>query len=301
MQQLATLIEQVKVQQNRVVSIAQADEREVLLAVKAAVEEKLCSFHLFGDQTKLETIAREIDLVWTERITYTHVSNVEESAQKAVQLVRDGKAHVLMKGNISSALLLKAVLNKEYGIRAGQVLSHVALFEVPNYSKLIMLSDAAMNILPSFDDKVAITNNAVSVARNIGLNKPKVAVLAAVESVNPNMQATVDAAALVEMNQKGKIQDCEVDGPFAFDIAVSKKAAEIKGISSSVAGEADILIVPTIEVGNALYKSFIYFAQAKTAAIIVGAKVPIVLTSRSDSSENKLYSLSLALVSSTID
>ncbi|QDP40549.1 bifunctional enoyl-CoA hydratase/phosphate acetyltransferase [Radiobacillus deserti] len=300
MQKLATLVERVKERKNRIVSVAQADEKEVLLAVKSALEENLCFFHLFGDKARILHLAKDIELD-VGSLSITNTISVEESAREAVQLVRNGGAHVLMKGNLPSALLLKAVLNKEFGIRGGNVLSHAALFEVPNYSKLIMLSDAAMNIAPSLEEKAAITKNSVFIANKIGITRPKVAVLAAVEYVNPNMQATLDAAQLVELGRKGEIPNCKIEGPLAFDLAVSKKAAEIKGISSSVAGDVDIMIAPTIEVGNTLYKSFIYFANAKTAAIIVGAKAPIVLTSRSDTFENKVFSLSLALMSSTID
>jgi phosphate butyryltransferase len=202
-----------------------------------------------------------------------------------------------MKGNVPTAVLLKAVLNKEFGLRTGHVLSHVAAFEIPDYNRLIFVTDAAMNIAPDLNQKVQIVKNAVNVARSLGIECPKVAPLAAVEVVNPDMQATLDAAVLTQMNARGQIQNCQIDGPLALDNAVSAFAAEHKGIVSEVAGQADILLVPTIEVGNVLYKSLIYFAKAKVGAVIAGAKAPIVLTSRADSAESKLYSLAVAVCS----
>jgi phosphate butyryltransferase len=204
-----------------------------------------------------------------------------------------------MKGNIPTSVLLKAVLNKEFGLRTGNVLSHVAVFEVPDFDRFTIVTDAGMNISPDLEQKAQIVKNAAILARAIGIEYPKVAPIAAVEVVNPVMQATVDAAALSMMNKRGQITGCIVDGPLALDNAVSTLAAEHKGIHSEVAGRADILLVPTIEVGNVLYKSLIYFAKAKVGAVIAGAKAPIVLTSRADSAESKLYSLALAICSVT--
>lgn len=190
---------------------------------------------------------------------------------------------------------MKAVLNKEYGLRTGNVLSHVAVFEVPGFNRPILMTDAAMNIAPDLQQKAQIVQNAVAIAKKLGIETPKVAPLAAVEVVNPVMQATVDAAALTMMNSRGQITGCIIDGPLALDNAVSVLAAEHKGLQSEVAGNADILLVPAIEVGNVLYKSLVYFAQAKVGAVIAGARVPIVLTSRADKAQSKLYSLALAL------
>jgi phosphate butyryltransferase len=226
------------------------------------------------------------------------IINAESSAaaaELAVMAVFNKEADVLMKGNIPTNILLKAVLNKEYGLRTGNVLSHVAVFEVPGFDRFTIITDAAMNIAPDLEQKAQIIKNAVFLARSIGITMPKVAPIAAVEVVNPAMQATLDAAALTVMNKRGQISGCIVDGPLGLDNAISSLAAEHKGIHSDVAGNADILLVPTIEVGNALYKSLIYFANAKVGAVIAGAKSPIVLTSRADSAESKLYSLALAL------
>ncbi|MBM7620986.1 phosphate butyryltransferase [Bacillus tianshenii] len=283
---------------SKVVAIAAAEDAEVMEAVAHALEKDLASFILFGDEEKIT------GMLASHRIESSHegvrivpAATAKEAAQLAVKAVSGKEADVLMKGNVPTATILKEVLNKEYGLRTGSVLSHVAAFEVPGYDRLIFVTDAAMNIEPILEQKVQIVQNSVSVARALGLEMPKVAPLAAVEVVNPAMQATVDAALLTQMNHRGQIKDCIIDGPLALDNAVSALAAEHKGIKSEVAGQADILFVPTIEVGNVLYKSLIYFANAKVGAIISGAKAPIVLTSRADSAESKLNSLALAVCS----
>jgi phosphate butyryltransferase len=232
-----------------------------------------------------------------KKLTVVHADSNDKAAELAVRAVSTRKATVLMKGNIPTSDLLKAVLNKEYGLRTGKVLSHVSVFEIPEYDRLTFVTDAGMNIAPDLEQKAQIIKNAAALARAIGIEYPKVAPIAAVEVVNPAMQATIDAAALTVMNKRGQIPGCIVDGPLALDNAVSALAAEHKGIHSEVAGRADILLVPTIEVGNVLYKSLIYFAKAKVGAVIAGAKAPIVLTSRADSAESKLYSLALAICS----
>jgi phosphate butyryltransferase len=235
--------------------------------------------------------------IFAPEINIEHTETADKSAIEAVKSVYSNKAQILMKGNLSTKELMKPALSKEYGLRTGKVLSHVALFEIPNQEKLYFLTDAGMIISPTIDEKVEIIKNAVKIAQAVGIQTPKVAALAAVESVNPAMGATVDAAALTLMQKRGQIKECLVDGPLAFDNAVSIKAASHKKIESEVAGNADILLVPSIETGNALYKSFVYFAGAKVAGIISGAKAPIVVTSRADAAEDKLYSLTLALIS----
>ena len=232
-------------------------------------------------------------------IKIKHAFSPQKAAELAVKAVKENEAGTLMKGNVPTAVILKAVLNKEWGLRTGNVLSHVAAFEVTGFDRLTFITDAAMNIAPDLQQKAQIIENAVGIAQSIGVKMPKVAPIAAVEVVNPAMQATVDAASLTMMNQRGQIRHCVVDGPLALDNAVSHHAAEHKGIESEVAGQADILLVPNIETGNALYKSMIYFAKAKVGAVIAGAKAPIVLTSRADSAESKLYSLALAICSAS--
>jgi phosphate butyryltransferase len=291
------LIEQATRLKDATVAVAAAEDSEVLEAVSMAVERGMAKFLLFGDSEKINGILEDVSphLVNNPAISILHSTSIKESAESAVRAVRNNEATTLMKGNISTSVILKAVLNKEFGLRTGNALSHVAVFEIPGYDRLKILTDAGMNIAPDLEQKVQIINNAVGVANGIGMDNPIVAPLAAVEVVNPAMQATVDAAVLTQMNRRGQIRGCVVDGPLALDNAVSLEAAEHKGIRSEAAGKADILLVPNIETGNSLYKSLIYFARAKVGAVIAGAKAPIVLTSRSDSAESKLYSLALAI------
>ncbi|MYL71857.1 phosphate butyryltransferase [Halobacillus litoralis] len=298
MKKLDELVDQIDRRSPKTVAVAQAADDEVLKAVKMARASNLADFFLVGDQTEIENKSKAVGLdLSQEGIEVIHASE-RVSAGVAVKAVHSGEAHVVMKGHIDTKSLLKAVLDKEYGLRKGSVLSHVALFEIPGRDKLIYLTDAAMNIAPNLEEKVQIINNAVEVATRAGWENPKVAPLAAVEVVNPSMIATQDAAMLTQMNRRGQLKGCIVDGPLAFDIAVDPKAAEQKGIVSEVAGQADILVVPSIEVANALYKSFIYFAKGKVAGVISGAKAPIVLTSRADDAQSKIYSLALALQAS---
>ncbi|MDA1543255.1 MULTISPECIES: phosphate butyryltransferase [Bacillus cereus group] len=296
---LEHLIDQAAGQPKKTVAVAVAEDHEVVEAVARAITLQLAQFRLYGNQEKIMGMLQEHGLQTSEHIEVIAATSSAEAAELSVKAVRNGEADVLMKGNIPTANILKAVLNKEWGLRKGSVLSHVAAFEVPNYNRLIFVTDAAMNIAPDVTQKAAIIQNTVEVARAIGIDLPKVAPIAAVEVVNPAMQATIDAAMLTQMNRRGQIKNCVVDGPLALDNAVSQIAAEHKGIVSDVAGKADILLVPTIEAGNVLYKSLVYFADAKVGAIIAGAKAPIVLTSRADSAETKVYSLALAVATAS--
>jgi phosphate butyryltransferase len=281
------------------VAVAAAEDTDVIEAVLDAVDRNLANFLLFGDKEKIQAIIDEKkrEMASNKQLKIVHADSKTSAAELAVQAVSGKEATVLMKGNIQTNIILKAVLNKEYGLRTGNVLSHVAVFEIPGFNRYTIVTDAAMNIDPNLEQKAQIIKNAVSIAHSIGIENPKVAPLAAVEVVNPAMQATIDAAALTMMNRRGQISGCIVDGPLGLDNAVSSLAAEHKGIRSEVAGKADILLVPAIEVGNVLYKSLIYFANAKVGAVIAGAAAPIVLTSRADSAESKLYSLALAICS----
>lgn len=296
---LEYLIDQAAGQPKKTVAVAVAEDHEVIEAVAKAIKLQLAQFRLYGNQEKIMGMLQEHGLQTSEHVEVIAAMSSAEAAELSVKAVRNGEADVLMKGNIPTANILKAVLNKEWGLRKGSVLSHVAAFEVPNYDRLIFVTDAAMNIAPDVTQKAAIIQNTVEVARAIGTDLPKVAPIAAVEVVNPAMQATIDAAMLTQMNRRGQIKDCIVDGPLALDNAVSQIAAEHKGIVSDVAGKADILLVPTIEAGNVLYKSLVYFADAKVGAMIAGAKAPIVLTSRADSAETKVYSLALAVATAS--
>ncbi|MFC7394153.1 phosphate butyryltransferase [Scopulibacillus cellulosilyticus] len=282
--------------EDKVIAVAQADDIAVLQAVTTAVNEQLGRFILFGPKSHIEATLKEIsEPNIYEKVDIVHTESEQEAAAEAVRAVSGNKADVLMKGLLPTAVLLKAVLNKEYGIRSGKTLSHVAAFEVPGYKQLIFVTDPGMNITPDLEQKADIINNAVQVARSVGCDQPKVALLAAVETVNPKMPATVDAAVLTQMNRRGQITNCIVDGPLALDNAVSLEAAAHKKLTSPVAGQADILVVPNIEAGNMLYKSLVYFSGAKVGAIVTGAKAPIILTSRSDTPENKLTSILLAV------
>lgn len=286
------LIEIVKQQPKMKLAVAAAEDDEVLVAVDEATKLGIVDAILVGDKEKINKIAHEngIDISKFEIIA---TDNLKDSARVAVSLVADNIADFLMKGLIGTADLLKAVLDKEKGLRGSGLLSHVMVYSVPTYHKLLFLTDGGMVTYPDLYQKVQIVNNAVKVAKAFGINPIHVAPLCAVEVVNPDMQATLDAAALTKMNQRGQIKDCVIDGPLALDNAISKEAAKHKGIVSPVAGQADILLVPNIESGNILGKSLTYLANAKSAGIIMGAKCPIVLVSRADTHEAKLNSIAL--------
>jgi phosphate butyryltransferase len=298
---LASIVEKAAMHDDPIVAVASAADMEVLTAVYEAVNNEIASFILFDDQEKIHHLLSQNfrELLSNEKIQIYHTENLKESAVEAVKSVSNGQAHVLMKGNIPTSVLLKEVLNSEYGLRTGKVLSHVAVFEVPYYDRLLFVTDAAMNIAPDLDAKAQIVRNAVATAHACGVEEPIVAPLAAVETVNLAMTPTIDAASLVVMNQRGQIDGCIIEGPLALDNAISIEAARQKGITGPSAGNADILVVPNIEAGNILYKSLVYFAQAKVGAVIQGASAPIVLTSRADSAESKLYSLALAILSTS--
>jgi len=282
------------------VAVAVAEDFEVKEAVSLALDNDLANFLLFGNEQAIYELYEDLltNNKFNGRLKIVHCNTMQEAAKNAVVAVRSGDASIVMKGNLSSSILLKEVLNKENGLRSKSVLSHVAMFDVPGREKAVIVTDAAMNIAPTLDQKVKIIENSVDIARKVGIETPKVAVLAAVEVVNPAMPATLDAASLTVMNTRGQIKNCIVDGPLALDNAISMEAAEHKGLTGEVAGQADILIVPTIETGNILYKSLVFMANSEVAALIAGAKAPIVLTSRSDSAMTKLYSLALAICNS---
>jgi len=277
------------------VALACAEDIDALKAINEAKKVGIVEAILVGDEEKIKVNAKNenIDLSQYEIV---HEADMVEASRKAVELVSTGKAHMVMKGLVDTSIILKAVLDKEIGLRTGNPLSHVALFQVPGFDKMHLVTDAAMTIAPDLERKKALINNVVPVARALDIQMPKVAVICAKEKPNPKMPDTMDARALQEMNERGEIKDCIVGGPLALDNAVSKKAAEIKGIDHPVAGDADILLTGDIEAGNVLYKSMIYFGKAKNAGVIVGAKAPIVLTSRADSDEAKLYSIALGVL-----
>lgn len=298
---LNDMLDTLKGEEKIILSVAAAEDKEVLQAIKDAVEKDIIEPILVGDENKIKLLADEIGFNLSG-IKIINSNSIEESAKTAVKLVSTKKADFVMKGILDTSILLKSVLNKEYGLRTDSLLSHVMIYELENYHKLLLLTDGGMNISPDYDQKEKILKNSVQAAKALGMDTVKVACLAAKEKVNPKMEATVDGDLLQKACKEGKFgENVIVEGPLAFDLAVSKEASEIKGFKSEVSGDVDILLAPTIEVGNGIGKSFTYMANAKSAGIIMGAKAPIVLVSRADSSESKLYSIAYgALISKNI-
>ncbi len=277
--------------------VAAAHDQHSLGAVVKAWHDDIAEPVLIGDSGAIRNICLEHGYN-IDGLQVIHEPVTEMAVERAVRMLNSKQADVLMKGKVGTTTLLKCVLNREWGLRTGNLLSHIALFEVETYHKLIAVTDVAMNIAPNLRDKIAIVNNSVSFLLKLGYVMPKVAVLGAVEMVNENMEATLDAALLSKMNQRDQIKNCIIDGPLAFDNAISHESAQHKGIRSEVAGDTDLLLMPDIEVGNVLYKSLVFFARAKVASIILGAQVPIVLTSRSDSEQAKYDSILLSAAAS---
>lgn len=275
--------------------LAASEDAHSLNAVVSAARKKIIRPVLVGDREKTFGMAEILNLD-ISKYEFIESSDPLEAISISVKIVHDGKADVLMKGKVGTSDMLKCVLNKDFGLRTGKLLSHFAYFEVETYHKLIAVTDVAMNIAPNLAEKIEILNNSVKVLNNLGIKLPKVAVLGAIEKVNTEMNATLDAALLSKMNQRDQILNCIVDGPLAFDNAISFESAKHKEIKSEVAGDTDLLLMPDIEVGNVLYKSLVFFAKAKVASMIVGAAAPIVLTSRSDSEQAKFDSILLAAV-----
>lgn len=298
---LDDILEQLKGREKVVLSVAAAHDEEVLIAVKDAVEKGIIKPILVGDEEKINYISNKIDFK-LDNIKIIDSKDIEESSKIAVQLVSNKEADFIMKGLLDTSVLLKSVLNKDYGLRTDSLLSHVMIYELNNYHKLLLLTDGGMNISPDYNQKEKILKNSIQAAKSLGMETIKVACLAAKEKVNPKMQATIDADLLVKAYNEGEFGDnVIVEGPLAFDIAVSKEASEVKGLNSKVSGDADILLVPTIEVGNGIGKSFTYMANAKSAGVVMGAKAPIVLVSRADNHESKLYSIAYgALIAKNI-
>ncbi len=290
---LAQLVDLVKDKKRKKIAVAAAADHHVLEAIKNAMEEDIIEPLLIGDEDKIKEISKEIGLNLDGVEVIDEKDNYKASLL-ATRLIGEGKAEILMKGLVSSGILLKAVLDKEYGLRKGSVLSHVALFESPYYHKLLGVTDAAMNVNPDLMEKIAIIKNAVDVYHGLGNMNPKVAIVGSVETVNPKMEATMHAATISMMNYRKQITGCIIDGPLAIDGAVSKRAAELKGIESHVAGDVDLILTPDIDGGNILYKSMAFLGGATSAAVIMGAKVPIVLTSRGDTERSKFLSIALA-------
>ena len=277
------------------IAVAAAADLDVLTAVNDAKMAGIADAILVGDVAETKTLCQQqgIDPALYE---LENEPDPRLAARRAAALVKQGQAQVMMKGLVGTADFMRAVLDKTEGLGTGRLLSHVVAFEPAGYDRLMLLTDAAINIAPDLAQKVQIVENALQVSRALGNRETKVAMLAAVETVTASMKATEDAAMIAKMSERGQIKGCRIDGPLALDNAVSLTAAHHKGIGGDVAGQADLLVVPNIEAGNVLYKALVYFANAPLAGIVVGAAAPVVLTSRADSPATKLNSIALAVV-----
>jgi phosphate butyryltransferase len=278
------------------VAVAQAEDGEILHALEQARSEGMVEAVLVGKREKIEELASR-NGIDPRGFEFRQETDGFSATLKCCELVGRGEAHFLMKGLVGTAHFMRAILDKERGLGTGRLLSHVAVFEIPAYPKLLMVTDAAINIAPTLMEKAQIVQNAVGVAHLLGTELPNVACLAAVEKVYPDkMPATLDCASLSMMAKRGQIRGAVVDGPFGLDNAVSEESARVKGVKSEMAGKVDVLLCPNVEAGNALYKTLTAFANAKCAAIVVGTKAPVVLTSRADSHQTKFVSIALGVV-----
>ena len=276
-------------------AVAHPCEATALAGAVEASENRLIVPILVGPAGKIGEIAKA-NGIRLDQVRIVDVPHSHAAAAKAVQLVREGQAELLMKGSLHTDELLGAVVARETGLRTGRRISHVFIMDVPTYHKVLIVTDAAINIAPTLEDKADICQNAIDLAVTLGVAQPKVAILAAVETVTSKMPATIDAAALCKMAERGQIKSGLLDGPLAFDNAISKEAARIKGIKSDVAGDPDILLVPDLEAGNMLAKQLSFLANADSAGLVLGARVPIILTSRADSVRSRIASAAVAML-----
>ena len=287
------VLEMAKSKTLKKIVVAAAEDEPVLEAVKIAMQEKIIIPILVGNRKAIEEIATSVNLDVSD-VEIIDEKDPVQSSKIAVSLIREGKGEILMKGLVSTAEIMRRVLDKENGLRKGATLSHIAFFEIPTYHKILAVTDAALNVAPTFEEKVDILKNGVLAFSKLGVEIPKVAVLAAVETVNPKMEATVHAAMLTMQCKRKQIKECIVDGPLALDNAVDKEACRHKKIESEVGGDSDLLLCPDIESANVLYKSLSFLGRGISGAIIMGARVPMVLTSRADSERSKLISIAYA-------
>jgi phosphotransacetylase len=274
-------------------AVAHPCEATALEGAVEAAQKGLIAPLLVGPATKIAETAASAGIDLGD-LPIVDVPHSHASATKAVELIREGKAEILMKGSLHTDELMSAIVSREGGLRTGRRISHVFIMDVPTYHKVLLVTDAAINIAPTLEDKVDICQNVIDLAVSLGLEKPKVAILAAVETVTSKMPATIDAAALCKMAERGQIKGALLDGPLAFDNAISKEAAEMKGIKSAVAGDPDILLAPDLEAGNILAKQLSFLANADSAGMVLGAKVPVILTSRADSVRSRIASCAVA-------
>ncbi len=274
------------------VSVIAAHDEVIIEALKVAHKEGIVEPILIGDEEKIKKIAGDID--WE----IIHEPSEKEAALKGVSLVSSGKSDMVLKGKLPTSVFLKAVLDKEVGLRTGRLLSHIVVLEIEKYHKLLFITDGGMNIRSGLKEKIDITNNAIELCHKLGIEKPKVGLLAAIEVLNPDMPETEDASVIAKMAQRGQIKGAIVDGPLAMDLMVDKDSCKKKGVESPVCGDVDIIVVPEIVTGNGIAKGLLYLANTKAAGIVMGAASPVVMLSRSDSEETKLYSLALGVVAS---
>lgn len=293
------LLEAVKSHSRKRVAIACGDMESVVQAAARAEAEDVADAILFGDRAAIEAAAEaaSADLTTAEIV---HVPDRDDAASEAVRWVARGDADIVMKGRIHTDDFLRAVLQRDEGLRTDRLLSHCFLLEVPHLDKILVVTDGAMNIAPDFEQKAQIARNAIALCQLLGVEQPKVAVLAAVELVNPRMPATQDAAILALMSHRNQFECGVVEGPFALDNAISEEAAAVKGIDNPVAGRADVLLVPDVEAGNILTKSFVYLARGRIAGIVIGAAAPVVVTSRADTAECKFLSIAAAVYTAQV-
>ncbi|GFE56313.1 bifunctional enoyl-CoA hydratase/phosphate acetyltransferase [Geobacter sp. AOG1] len=273
--------------------IASPEGGEVIKLVRAALEQKVADFVLVGDRERIASMAH-FEGFDCKDVEIIHRTVHKDAAEEAVGLVVAGKANAIMKGNLPTSTFLKAILDKQKGLNNNTIISEVTLHEKIEGEGLQLITDCAINISPTLDEKVQIVNNAVQMAHRLGYQRPRVAVLSAVEVVNPAIPDTLDAAVLSKMSERGQIKGCIIDGPFALDNAVSLEAARYKNLDGEVAGRADIILAPNLQVGNPLHKALVFFARRKIASAVLGARAPIVMTSRSDSMETMLLTIALA-------
>ncbi len=287
------ILNSAKDSRRRNLAVADAAGDAVIEALAEAENMGIIKPYLIGDRQKIEPLVQKYNLTEYEIV---HLTEPGEIAAKTVALCSDGECDMLMKGKLSTPILLKAVLNKENGLQTGNLLSHVAVMEVEKYPKLMIMSDGGMVILPNLEQRVQIIANAAKVAKKFGIETPKAVGLAAIEKVNPDMPETTDAQKLTEMSQNSELGDVIFEGPLAMDVVLSKSAAKTKNIETQLAEDTDIFLMPNISSGNIFAKALIYLADAKIAGIVMGAKLPIVLLSRSDTAQTKLQSIALGCV-----
>jgi phosphate butyryltransferase len=292
---LTELVERARALGPAKIAVVEAHDPDVLESLKEAEPMGLAQATLVGTPEKIEAAAKKAGYSLRPELLVA-TAGEDASIRQAIDLVREGRAHLLMKGKVTTANLIRGVLDKERGLRTGRLLSQVIVFQVPHISRLMIMTDGAINIAPTLAQKADICRNAIEVAQAIGIAEPKVALLTALEFVNPDMPATVDAAALVQMNRRGQITGAHLEGPLALDVPLSRFAADRKNIRSPLVEATDVFICPDIEAANILYRAILYFARGESGGIVVGARVPLVLLSRAETPETKIRSIALALL-----